>query len=144
MVHWLIGRCRPGQLLCGLVCLALFSGCGDSRRQSVKGTVTLDGAPLDRAAITFFPLTGTLGPAAGANVENGEFHVTAKKGTFTGQFRVEIAKYDIIPGQFMAGKEGPIPVQGNILPERYSTKSKLTAEIKAGEKNQLHFELASK
>ena len=137
--HWV------GRLLPLLFCVSLVVGCGDTRRQSVEGTVTFDGEPLDRAAITFFPLAGTLGPAAGANIEEGKFRVKRDKGTFAGTFRVEIAKYDVIPGQFMAGKDGPIPVQGNILPVRYSTEnSELTAEIKAGEKNVLQFDLTSK
>ena len=135
--------CQPFRLFGTLVCLVLISGCGDSRRQSVEGTVHLDGVPLDRGAITFFPLSGTDGPAAGSNIDSGKFRVDAHKGTFAGTFRVEIAKYDIIPGEFMAGKDGPVPIQGNILPERYSTKSELTTEIKAGEKNQLHFDLES-
>lgn len=132
----------PAAALWFCLCVAV-AGCSESPRQSVEGTVTLDGQPLDKGDITFFPLAGSEGPAAGARVENGKFQVAKARGTFAGNFRVEIAKYEDIPGMFQAGKDGPIPVSGNVLPARYHEQSELTAEIKEGERNELLFELIS-
>lgn len=76
---------------CVWVLLSL-TGCGEqaSDRQSLKGTVTLDGTPLVEGSILFVPQQGTKGPTAGGKISEGRFSVSPEGGTFSGTFRVEI------------------------------------------------------
>lgn len=55
-------------VLCALV------GCG-SDKATVSGTVTWEGAPLERGFITFVPADVDSTPEGGT-IENGKFHVT--------------------------------------------------------------------
>ena len=56
----------------------LICGCGGAGgRQSIEGTVTLDGKPLEKGQITFVPQSGTQGPTAGAEIIAGRFAIPA-------------------------------------------------------------------
>ena len=83
-------NCRLQHLLLAVCCLTLLTACGDSRRGSIEGTVTLDGRPLEKGYICFRPQLGTLGPTAGAEILDGRLSILAEGGTFGGTFRVEI------------------------------------------------------
>ena len=57
----------------GLLVLSLsIIGCGEMKVAPVSGTVTLDGAPLDRASVMFLPEGGGR-PSFGVTDENGEY-----------------------------------------------------------------------
>jgi hypothetical protein len=125
--------------------LLVIAGCSDSRRQSIEGTVTLDGQPLPEGCIKLLPQEGTPGPTAGATIEKGRFTIDAAQGTFVGRFRVEIL------ATRPSGRSVADPVTGEkvlvrvqYLPARYNAKSELTAEIAAGVPHRLEFKLASK
>jgi hypothetical protein len=126
-----------------LGCLLLLVGCGDDRRQTLEGTVTLDGQPLGAGAITFLPQAGTLGPTAGGNITAGRFSIAANQGTFVGDFRVEITarrKAERKGGDGGLGEQKPYYEQ--YLPARYNRDSQLSAEVKEGV-NQFEFRLTS-
>ncbi|MBN2022210.1 MAG: hypothetical protein JW809_05405 [Pirellulales bacterium] len=120
-------------------------GCADARRQSIEGTVTLDGQPLAEGCIRLLPREGTPGPTAGATIKDGRFAIDATKGTFAGSFRVEIVA--MRPnGRFAVDPETgeKIPLREQYLPARYNTQSELTAEIAEGRPNELVFEIVSR
>ncbi len=152
------------------VFLASFSimavvGCGGSKwppTYKSSGTVTLDGTPVERATITFYPLDGQK-PANATTDANGAFELTsfnAGDGATPGSFGVAIQKFpaieiETIPGgtpydESMNTDEGPSPDSEkdpvNELPEKYSNheKSGLSATVVTDGENVFTFELKSK
>ena len=136
-----------GMLVCALsvVCLLTLCGCGGTGgRQSIEGTVTLDGQPLEKGQITFVPKQGTQGPTAGAEIAGGKFTIPAAGGTFSGKFRVEITAShatgkkvtDHFTGQLVDAYE-------QFIPAKYNTQSQLEADVKAGAANRFEFAVTS-
>ena len=132
-------------LLPAACCLLLLSGCGGSDgRQSIEGTVTLDGKPMEKGQVNFMPLPGTQGPTAGSEIKDGKFTIAAKGGTFAGKFRVEIT------ASRPSGKKVPDQFSGEMvdayeqfIPERYNRQSELEAEVKADAPNRFEFAITS-
>ena len=133
------------RLSCGLsVCWVVLAGCGDSPRQRIEGTVTLDGRPLEKGAINFTPLAGTQGPTAGAEIVDGKFSIPAEGGTFAGVFRVEITASrpsgKKVPDQWTGQ---PVDAYEQFLPARYNSQSELEVDVQAGGAKQFEFSLVS-
>jgi hypothetical protein len=132
--------------LSAVVCyLFLTAGCGgDSRRQAIEGTVTLDGQPLETGQISFRPQPGSPGPTAGAPIAQGRFSIKPKGGTFAGGFRVEITASRPtgrkVPDRFTGS---PVDEISQYLPAKYNTQSELTAQVKAEGPNRFEFTLDS-
>src|SRR5262249_27420377 len=80
---------RHACLVLSLLCLA---GCFGNKAE-VSGTVKLDGVPIKEGSINFIPVEGTLGPGAGAVIEDGKYHIAASKGVTVGKNRVEIRAF---------------------------------------------------
>ena len=119
-------------------------GCGDTPRQSLEGTVTVDGRPLAEGMIQFRPLPGTPGPTAGNKIRDGRFSIASERGTFSGKFRVEItAKRET--GQKVPDELSDTMVDQfeQYLPARYNSQSELVAEVTDTGPNEFQFELAS-
>ncbi len=82
-------------LFCGSA--TFFSGCGRSGEPltaKVEGTVTLDGAPVKGATVTFAPLNGRA--SSGQTNERGEYVLTFKRGipgALHGKHQVKITKF---------------------------------------------------
>jgi hypothetical protein len=117
------------------VCLLLVgalvltgSGCG-SRLTKVRGMVTLDGKPLDRAGVQFFPIGGHGQPANGITESDGTFHVDTHApddGAWPGEYKVVISKYEVDP--VMLQKIDPSDPKAN---ERaYAAAAKVTGKPK--------------
>lgn len=94
---------RPGRSLSWIVLAAIVvvagSGCG-GRLTKVRGVVTLDGKPLDRAGVAFEPIGGHGQPARGITDSDGSFHVDTHvpdDGAWPGEYKVVISKYEIDP-----------------------------------------------
>jgi hypothetical protein len=81
-----------------LIALAAL-GCGDGKPVRVQGKVTLDGAPLDGATVTFMSSGDSMRPATGYTDQAGVFHLTSFKkddGAFPGEYRVLVTKIQSI------------------------------------------------
>ena len=120
------------------------SGGGPDDRGEVRGTVSLDGQPIEKGSIVFEPTDGNSGPMSGATIQNGAYHVPAKKGPAVGANRIEIRatkktgrKVPARPP--LTGEEDEI-VQ--FIPARYNEESTLIEEINPGE-NVIDFDLDS-
>ncbi|MBN9120425.1 MAG: hypothetical protein J0I06_14925 [Planctomycetes bacterium] len=122
--------------------LLILTGCGTREPVPVpvRGTVTLDGAPLPEGKISF--ITPGQVPET-IDVANGTFDGEAK----WGQRRVEIAAYrpyrippDVPKSMHALMKDG----KENYLPPRYHRDSALAADVKASGPNEFTFELTSK
>src|SRR5438552_5195208 len=72
-----------------LAALASVAGCAPAGA-SVRGKVTLDGAPLDDANISFVPKADGQKQAGWATIAGGEYAIPASGGLGSGAFRVEI------------------------------------------------------
>jgi len=121
-------------------------GCGArSDRQSLEGTVTLDGAPLAAGQITFVPQNDTKGPPAGGTITEGKFSIPHEGGTLTGTFLVKITATRKTGKKVMNYATNEM-IDGieQFLPLRYNRQSELTAEVADSGPNQFEFALTSR
>lgn len=126
-------------LLVSLV-ICVLGGCGERGgipRGAIKGTVTLDGAPVERGSIYFTlqPTDGAQSLVTGGAIANGQYRLSAANGPAVGRNRVEIH------GLFKTGKKiaKPLGMPGEMVdeyvertPPRYNSESTLECEVKPG------------
>lgn len=80
----------------------LLVGCGGPSgppRYALKGTVTLNGAPVPKGELNLEPDSskGNAGPTAIAQIVNGQFDLPADRGTAGGPYKARISGYDGVP-----------------------------------------------
>lgn len=138
------------------VWLLIVSACGCGRppgpeRAEIKGTVTLDGEPLEQGGLQLFPAEGTQGPTAGSQIVNGKYHVAREKGPVLGTYRVVITSVRKTGKKVPLGPESlsphapPTAMVDDVeqyIPARYNKQSELRAEIESGT-NEVNFQLKS-
>jgi hypothetical protein len=131
--------------------LLLAPGCANQKFAPVSGKVTLNGKPLANATVSFNPIPpdGSIesGPSSvGITDQNGAYtlRVTLKQpGAVVGKHRVSILA---MSAQVNSDSDAPVaPSAGprNVLPGRYSEKTKLTCEVPSGGTDHADFELSS-
>ena len=120
-----------------LLVLVLALGCGDSKRASVSGTVTLDGKPLPNALVSFQPDgEGQVdaGPGStGRTDEKGEYTLQVSgggKGAVVGWHKVKIS-CPVEDGPSNPDEDRRTP-QKDRVPLRYNRNSALKFEVKPG------------
>lgn len=132
---------------CGVkfCCLALtviaLTGCGDDgpKLHPVSGTVTLEGKPLEKAGVMFFPRGTTLGNACiGMTDANGKYTLKPENRSGTGapegEFAVTISKMKdpppTKPGESAPAETG---LEETLSPKYWdSAQSILKAKVPAG------------
>ncbi len=127
----------PGTRLVFWGLLVLSVGCGGVTdapdRRIVTGTVTLNGIPVEGAAIRFVPQPK--GPLAAGKVIDGKYEVTNKGGVPLGKHRVEIKGTPILPADTTGMSLGEIDAATRPavkIPQKYYKNSELEATIEAG------------
>jgi hypothetical protein len=124
---------------CALVLLVILSALGCSsgdglNRAQVRGEVKVDGVPLEKGSIDFFPIEGTQGPSAGGVIENGKYLLARGKGPAVGRNRVEIHGVRktgrMVPDHMNPGAMREELVEA--LPADVNAKSTLVREIAPG------------
>jgi len=145
--------------LAACLCLVLIglgaAGClgtsaGDNLpRQPVAGIVLVDGRPLSRGSILFFPahhpILGTA-VSGGDAIHNGRFSIPREKGLVPGRYRIAISE----EGRHRPlGERGTEPakseiVADEIIPDRFNIDTELEVEVKAGGIKELKIEIDSK
>lgn len=121
--------------------LPFASGCGPGAdaRQSISGSVTLHGQPLESGRIQFEAVDGS--HVGGAKIIAGKYTIPAIKGLFPGKFLVRVSaikegaytKNDVPPGE-----DGAIDLTSlnqELIPAQYNNESTVTVEITAGSVN---------
>lgn len=116
-------------------------GCGprsDGRPPlaKVKGVITLDKEPVEGAFITFIPENGR--PSVGISNAQGEYtleYLQNVPGAAIGHHEVRIVT--------LSGREQGDEIVKERFPEKYNTKTTLTADVVSGE-NVIDFHLDSK
>jgi hypothetical protein len=101
----------------------------------VSGTVTLDGKPLSKGDVIFYPEAANL-PADAGKLQDGRY-----------TFRVVAGRHRVV---IQAVSDKPIvtspidpPVYESIVPARYNDATTLTADVTPAGPNQFDFELTS-
>ena len=123
--------------------LLIVTGCGGEKMAGdvVKGTVTLDGKPLDKGRITVSP-TDNIGTTVGAEIANGKFELRI----LAGPKSVQITS-DKVVGKHKAYPDDPqstmVDKIEQIIPERYNAKTELKMDVKAGGSTDIKFPLES-
>jgi hypothetical protein len=141
-----------------IICLLLCHiGCSNDglNRASVKGTVTLDGKPLEKGTIGWYPLNSE-GPTVGGDITNGKYKLTKKSGPAVGEYRIEISGSQVPTGKkvpsgmdpsFMVDElVDPVPEKyhsGNALNNSRAKEPPLKATVSSGN-NVIDFDLVSK
>lgn len=100
---------RGGILSAGLLVFAV-GGCGDKGRCTpTTGAVTLDGQPVDDAAIMFVSETPAGEPSKARSKEDGTFSLVTGKaeGAPPGTYKVVVRKWDTSPNA--KGKQSVLP-----------------------------------
>jgi hypothetical protein len=134
-------------LILFLLCLP-FGGCGGDGldRNSITGTITFDGKPVNEGFISFKPEPGTPCPDVAGQIKAGTFSIPKKDGPIAGSYTVGIMASAPTGRKLkapMTGKESDEMIQ--IIPAQYTgmtSKSVLTATIVKG-KNVFNFDLVS-
>ena len=128
----------------GLLCIWCM-GCGDSGPAVglVKGTVTLDGEPVEGATVTFMPLFpgGSEATSAEKTDANGHYEMqyqTDRKGVLVGEHQVSIETYD---SQFDGVRN---VVTKERIPRRYIGIDSILKFTVVEGKNTKDFELTKK
>ena len=126
-------NCRTLIFLLSLsVVLLTFAGCGKEKLYKVSGTVTYQGELIPDGSISFVPSDPKLSPQ-GAPIRDGKYTAQVRKGTMT--VRITGSKPD--PNEKMY--DGT-PVWTDFVPEKYSTQSTLTVEIKGNQTENFDLE----
>jgi hypothetical protein len=126
-----------------ILAVGLWAAAGCSTGPPVaelSGTVSVDGQPPARGAITFIPIDGK-GQTAGCEIKDGKY--AAKLGV--GTFKVEIRVPKVV-GRKKLYDTPDSPIQDlleEVLPARYNSASELKIEVNAG-KNEKDWDLKSK
>lgn len=138
---------RTHRFVCRLAvvsCLTSIPGCAGSSdgRQSVSGSVTFDGAPIEAGRISFRPVGP--GQTAGAEIREGEYRVEADKGVPPGVYRVAITAKRSTGETIIDDEAGrPEELFEQYVPARYNRRTELEVTVEAGGENEFPFELTS-
>jgi hypothetical protein len=136
-------RIQRQTLLGGLLALAIVAAAGCSGGPvlgTVTGSVTVDGKPAEKGAVTFIPADGK-SPTAGGEIKEGKY--TARVPVGTAKVEVRVPK---VVGRKKIYDTPDSPIQdvlAEVLPARYNDNTELTFDVKTGS-NQKDFDLKSK
>jgi hypothetical protein len=133
---------------CIMGVLAMVAGCsGGANEGIIRGTVTLDGKPLEKGDVRLTAIDGRA-PTAGAQIENGKFETRA----LVAKYRVQIES-NVLRGpggqpqdanqkvDKYAAAQDAAPV--SLVPDKYNKFSKLELDVQPGVQEKT-FDLQSK
>jgi hypothetical protein len=137
--------------LCSLISFlsfAVLSGCGGDSlgRHAISGTVSLNGAPVERGSISFMPMDQGV-TSSGAAFTDGSYSIPEQDGLPVGKYRVTINAPK--PGTGKAAAEGampgdPLPPAEELIPPEWNVKSNETIEVKEGGPFEFNFDIKTK
>src|SRR5687768_1398341 len=131
-----------------LIAVAALAGCRESTgRLAVSGTITLDGAPLDRGSILFTSVGEGPLVSSGGMIQEGEYLVPEEQGLLPGTYLVQISAPDtrakMSMGANAADRPG-IPLAPDRIPEEYNLRSDKKVEVTRDGDNKFDFDIKSK
>jgi hypothetical protein len=129
-------------LACQAGCSSLETGEFKDERFAVKGTVNLDGKPLESGTIAFVGEGEKQRPAGGPIVA-GKFEIPQGQGPNAGKYKVQVRSLKSTGKKFKDSDTGEMKdVMEESLPKRYHDNTILTATV--GEQTEFTFDLVSK
>jgi hypothetical protein len=132
---------------CAFAALVLAVGCGPKTdRLPLSGTITLDGAPLDKGKIEFASISGAPLQSTGAVIRDGSYEIPAEKGLLPGTFHVEISSPDAEakPVKVSAYPGGPtISVAPDRIPPEFNIDSEKRIDVTREGDNVFNFDVTS-
>ncbi len=124
------------------VCCVAFAGCAPKDGLvPVKGTITLDGAPIEKGTINFAPKGGP-GTAAGGAIVNGKYEARVSPGKMAVTIYAQKAEKIENPTQEQI-ERGITEITVDVVPAKYNRASTLEADIVEGQKDPVDFELTT-
>ena len=141
------GRPALPTLVVAMLCVA---GCGSGDgldRQTISGTVTLDGKPLTTGVVRLDPTSVSAGTQVSAMISDGKYSLGKDVGPVPGIYKVQISSAEDTKFTLPAGKtpgEVATPIAKELVPAKYNVKSDLTMTVKAGQNEAINFTLTSK
>lgn len=133
---------KAGFALALAVCCVAFVGCGPKDGLTpVKGTVTLDGAPIEKGTINFAPKGGP-GTATGAPIVDGKYEARVSPGKMAVTIYAQKAEKIENPTQEQIDR-GITENIVDIIPAKYNRASTLEADIAEGQKEPVDFALTT-
>lgn len=131
--------------------LAFSHGCSSKGPQRpegyypVQGTVTMDGAPLEKAEIFFIPTDDSVGERRSASVVNGNYSFDGDQSLKPREYRIEISatrEYDKKTKGEINEATDPVDIASEqLIPAKYNTKSELKATVTEAGSNTVDFDL---
>ncbi len=117
-----------------LTAVSALAGCGDSSMAQVSGSVTVDGQPIDKGAIAFYPVDGKA-PTAGGEIKAGAYSVRVPVGLMKVEISMpkEVGKKKL----YNTPNSPEHPIYSEALPPRYNKNTELKLDVMSGktEKN---------
>ena len=127
----------------------LALGCGGDPlgRQPISGSVSFDGAPLEKGTINFHPADSSTATSTGGPITAGQFAFDRQKGLAAGKYRVTVNAPK--PGTGGTVVEGAMPGDTvappvELIPPDWNTSSTQTVEVQSSGKNEFNFDIKSK
>ncbi|QEL13667.1 DUF4198 domain-containing protein [Limnoglobus roseus] len=120
--------------------LAAAAGCGGSAA-NVSGVVTLDGKPLEGAAVTFAPQgdKDSVGSSYGKTDAQGRYTLKTvvgdKPGAAVGKHKVSISLTQ------SADPKNPESAAREVVPAKYNVKTELSCDVPSGGTDKADFDL---
>jgi len=126
--------------------LGTTAGCGGDSlgRQPLSGSVNVNGAPLEKGAVSFQPVDK--GMPSGGKIAGGKYSIARKDGLPVGKYRVSInAPVPGTGGEAPAGAMPgePLPPPQELIPPDWNTSSEHYVEVTTG-KNEFNFDVKGK
>ena len=140
--------CTASLLLISTGCS--LSGDGSDQRVGVQGSVSLDGKPVEAAAILFHCGAGEAQVSAVGYVVDGTYEIPPEEGPLVGTARVEFVPQPVSQDAMEMALEHEGPPRGRPkyivtpIPRRYGPDSKLTVDVTDSEENTFDFDLQSR
>jgi hypothetical protein len=140
-------RPRHGLVTAVLVAAAALAGCSESapQRGPIRGTVTLDGRPLEAGKVRFFALTG--GVSTEGEVRDGRYDVPADRGPTAGKYRVEVTFQRTTGRKVPDWDAGPGDTKDEtveVIPAKYNRDSTLQIDFDPASDKTHDFDLKTK
>ncbi|WP_406700199.1 hypothetical protein V5E97_15350 [Singulisphaera sp. Ch08] len=150
----MLNHARTGSIVfAGFATLTLSThlvGCGSADnlpRESVSGSVAIEGKPLAKGLITFLPSDSEIPTQGGGVIVDGKYSIPKDQGLVPGKYKIVISSTGDKP-ETVVDKTNDMPGMPPVLakeaiPSQYNKESLLTADVKSGGKNVYEFNLTS-
>jgi hypothetical protein len=115
------------------IATACLTGCGSGTVGSIRGQISVNGAPAEAGAVSFRPADSPTSRGAGAAISAGQFQLSGEHGLKPGKYMVSAQVSKSTGKTFNDPQKGPIPVMQSLT----LTDSPKEVEITADNADQL-------